>query len=187
MFASLATISLRSTEVVSPIYSPPRLFAALSRMCLIQRGAGSRGTWLALGAWLGLAYLAKAVMLPVAVIALAGLAWQHRVTPQRVGLAALSLAVVAGPLIIALSAEKHRFTFSEVASRLRLDVAAIRSTCRRAASGRWSTCTRRGGPSSIRPYTNSRRHCASPIPCSTIRATGTTVRAFGSMRGCNFA
>lgn len=75
---------------------------------------------IAAGMWWGMAYLAKAVALPLAVLTTAGLAVLvlcgrselRRVMAQRLGLVWLCTALVAGPWIAVLSLHHGKFTFS---------------------------------------------------------------------------
>ncbi len=68
------------------------------------------------GAALGLGYLAKAAMFPLAFVFLAGvpgLTGRGREGLLRTGLAALVFLVVAAPFVLTLSAQKERFTFGD--------------------------------------------------------------------------
>jgi hypothetical protein len=91
--------------------------SALTRK-LPANQAGRRA--IAAGMWWGLAYLAKAVALPLAVLTTAGLAMfalsgrgeLRRVLAQRLGLIWLCTALVAAPWMAVLSLHYGKFTFS---------------------------------------------------------------------------
>jgi hypothetical protein len=83
----------------------------------IGSGAATRKTFAILGAMLGVGYLAKAAMFPLAFVFLAAAVLaQGKVSRgvTRVLPAVLAFAIVAGPFLVALSAASGHFTFSEV-------------------------------------------------------------------------
>jgi len=92
------------------------IYLAAGILLRIQRGAAGRLTFAALGLVLGLAYLTKAVMFPLAFIFLlvslfpvAG--WQRALSRVLIALAVFLL--VTAPLIVALSRAKGRLTFGD--------------------------------------------------------------------------
>lgn len=110
-----SVLVLEPVELITPdLLALACYLGALGRFCAILSGAATRRTWLALGVWLGLAYLAKAVMLPAGIAALLALTVVvQRTQRSRVPIALLGLLLTAGPLIVGLSLEKKRPTFSE--------------------------------------------------------------------------
>ena len=93
------------------------VYLGASLIVRIARGRGTLGTHVALGATLGVGFLAKAPLFPLGLVALALAALAHR--HLRDGLrrtlpAAVAFAVVAGPFLAVLSARAGRPTFSEV-------------------------------------------------------------------------
>jgi hypothetical protein len=96
------------------------VYLATALLLRISRGYGTTLVFVLLGAVLGIAYLAKAPMLLVSLIFLvSGLVLYARTTKLRgkaITQALLAFVVFAGisaPLIVALSAHKHRFTFGD--------------------------------------------------------------------------
>jgi hypothetical protein len=86
------------------------------REALLGVHGQSRAAFLRLGALLGLAYLTKAVVFPVAIFACVLAAWSVFRNPRRraallSGL--LAFAVISGVWIAALSFQKQRFTFGD--------------------------------------------------------------------------
>ncbi len=76
----------------------------------------SRPASIGLGLLLGAAYLTKTAMFPVSIVFLgaAGLwAWTWRKAPLQLASACLAFAIVAGPFVVALSAQHHRLTIGE--------------------------------------------------------------------------
>ncbi len=90
---------------------------------LLLRVYQGKGNWLlfaALGAVLGVAYLAKAAMFPVSFVFLASGFFLYAITREsyskavaRTAAALAIFLIVAAPLVIALSNEKHRATFGD--------------------------------------------------------------------------
>lgn len=92
------------------------VYLAMGFLLRMHRAEASWLTYVALGVSLGLGYLAKAPMFPLAFVFLAAAALVPRDRPRRIGQAAIAVAVfllVAAPLVVMLSFEKGRFTFSE--------------------------------------------------------------------------
>jgi hypothetical protein len=76
----------------------------------------SRGTFLVLGVVLGLGYLTKTILLPLAALYLGiGFALQRdmRQGARRIGLALVPLLILAAPLVIALSVRSGRLTIGD--------------------------------------------------------------------------
>ncbi len=116
LMAGLVALAVSAT--VRLFLSPgQRTQGAATASC--RRGGVGRLSIVA-GAWWGVAYLAKAVALPLAVLttlALAGLALRRRAelrreVAQRLGLLGLGAALVAGPWVGMLSLHYGKFTFS---------------------------------------------------------------------------
>jgi hypothetical protein len=89
---------------------------ALGLLFRLREGTASWLTWTIFGVVLGLGYLAKAHMLPLAFVFLAVALFTvgnlRRALP-RVLLAALLFALTAGPYVVALSTAKGRLTFGD--------------------------------------------------------------------------
>lgn len=120
--AAAAAVALWGTlELVGVMLLTPDILVlalALLAFALLARATrtGDQRDFLLLGLVLGAGYLAKAVMFPVALLAIAaGLA--HAVASRRAtrgpALAALAFAAVALPLVVALSVQKGRPTFGD--------------------------------------------------------------------------
>ena len=106
-------LRLTTVSVVTPdMCVVAAVFAATGALLRIQRGAGGPGAHIGLGLVLGLGYLAKAAMFPLAFVFLAS-AWLAGRRLARVGLAAAAFALVAAPWVVALSSEKGRPTFGD--------------------------------------------------------------------------
>ena len=112
-----SALALNYVPRVSPDVLVSALVYAASALLLRARlRRGGRATFVLLGLTLGLGYLAKAVMFPLAFVFLlgAGLAAGNlRRAAPRVGLSLLAFLCVAAPLVCALSSAKHRPTFGE--------------------------------------------------------------------------
>ena len=116
-----STLSLVRLWAVTPdMLVAGLVFLAAGLLLRLEAGqcAGGRRKLrgVALGAALGLGYLAKAVMLPVAVIflALTGLlAWRSPKMRAAAGLAAAALILIAGPWVALMSLAEDRPTFGE--------------------------------------------------------------------------
>lgn len=114
IWSSLVLIGMR---VVAPDMCVAALvYLAAGLVLKVQGGAASRSTFVLLGIVLGFAYLAKAVMFPLAFVFLAVTLFSNgkvrKVAPQ-VLLSALIFLAVASPFVIALSKEKGRLTFGD--------------------------------------------------------------------------
>lgn len=104
--------------------TPDLLLSGLIGMAFSQTcrapGFGSRGASAFAGILWGLAYLAKAVALPLAVLTIASLAWQApKDRAQRrgavwgnLGVLALCFGLLAGPWVLTLSLKYRKLTFS---------------------------------------------------------------------------
>lgn len=111
---------LRPQQVNPDIIVAGLVYLATALLLRIYRGTGD---WLAvagLGAVLGVAYLAKAVMFPLSFVFLAcafllfGLKRDsYSRASARSALALAVFAIIAAPLIAAISKEKHRVTFGD--------------------------------------------------------------------------
>jgi len=92
------------------------VYLATGLILQVRSGAASRRTFVLLGVTLGLAYLAKAVMFPIAfvflAVALLSLGSIRKAAPQIV-ISALTFAVIACPFMCALSRAKGRITFGD--------------------------------------------------------------------------
>jgi len=102
---------------------PDLLVAALvllSSGMMLRFMAGRMGTASAvlLGVLLGVGYLAKSAMLPIAFVAMTTMlifAWRHRRRKSLIAASLLGFLSVALPFVIALSLNLHRFTFGDSA------------------------------------------------------------------------
>ena len=111
---------LRPQQVNPDIIVAGLVYLATALLLRIYRG---KGDWLAfagLGAVLGVAYLAKAVMFPLSFVFLACafllFGWRQKSYSRASARSALALAVfamIAAPLIVSISKEKHRLTFGD--------------------------------------------------------------------------
>src|SRR5215217_6550606 len=115
VWSSVVLIRLRTV-------TPDMLVAAivyLAAALLVRIGSSHPrpATHLRFGSLLGLGYLTKAVMLPIGFVflgAAAALEWKRERNLRHWLSGALIFAVVAGPLVLALSLDKRRLTFGEV-------------------------------------------------------------------------
>jgi hypothetical protein len=94
------------------------LYLTAAVLFRIWRGEDNARTWIMLGALIGLGYLAKAFMFPLGLVMIAMTllfrgSLSTRVT--RAVVAAVVVAVVAGPFMIGVSKRAHHPTFSEAA------------------------------------------------------------------------
>jgi hypothetical protein len=92
------------------------VYLAAGRILSIRSKGASCFTFLVLGIVLGVGYLAKAVMLPLAVVflAVAVLSVRNRLSALVYGLVAIvAFLAVAGPFVFALSKAKGRLTFGD--------------------------------------------------------------------------
>src|SRR5438445_9282667 len=117
IFASLQLITLR---LITPDMCVAAFVYLASALILqIQTGAGTLRTVMFLGIVLGLAYLAKAVMFPLALvfIAVAGCcAHNVRQGVRYAAMAVFGFLLIASPFITILSRSKHRVTFGDSGS-----------------------------------------------------------------------
>jgi hypothetical protein len=114
IWTSLVMISLAAVTPDMCVAGFVYLIAGL--IMQIRAGDATRSTFLLLGAILGFAYLAKAVMFPLAFVFLAVAAFcqrRFRKTAPLVLLSALGFLAVAAPFIAAISLAKGRLTFGD--------------------------------------------------------------------------
>lgn len=92
---------------------------AAAQLVRLRRGAGRWRDFALLGLWLGLGYLTKAVMFPLAFVflfaALFSLGNVRRTWP-KVLLSLLVFLLISGPWIALISASRGRFTFSDAST-----------------------------------------------------------------------
>lgn len=119
LLAGLAGLAMAAT--LEAVLAPCRQFALAASNGEVATTASRRHERaIAAGMWWGLAYLAKAVALPWAVLVTAGFALfatsgrreLRRELAARLGVIWLCLALVAGPWVAALSLHYGKFTFS---------------------------------------------------------------------------
>ena len=114
LFVSTSILMIGLGLVTPDVCVAASVYAASGIVLRIRREA-TLGTCAALGAVLGLAYLSKAVMFPLAFVFLAAAFYRNRSKLRRdVAVAVLLLAGVAGPFIATLSHSKQRLTFGDV-------------------------------------------------------------------------
>lgn len=111
---------LRPQQVNPDIIVAGLVYVATALLLRIYRGKGGWLAFAGLGAVLGIAYLAKAAMFPLSFGFLAcafllfGLRRKSYLRASaRSALALAVFALIAAPLIVALSKEKHRMTFGD--------------------------------------------------------------------------
>lgn len=111
---------LRPQQVNPDIIVAGLVYLATALLLRIYRGKGDWIVFAGLGAVLGVAYLAKAVMFPLSFLFLAcalllfGLRRKsYLLASARSALALAVFAIIAVPLIVAISKEKHRVTFGD--------------------------------------------------------------------------
>jgi hypothetical protein len=93
------------------------VYLAASYLVRIGRGRGSRWSYLGFGVTLGVGYLAKAPMFPLAIVALTLAALTHvrmREAGRRMVPAVVGFLLISGPLVVTISASAGRPAFSEV-------------------------------------------------------------------------
>ena len=115
--ASLQLITLRS--ITPDMCVAAFVYLASALILQIQAGAGTPRTVLFLGIVLGFAYLAKAVMFPLALVFIAVAACCARNVRQDVRCAAIAgfgFLLIASLFITILSRSKHRVTFGDSGS-----------------------------------------------------------------------
>jgi hypothetical protein len=114
IWSSLVLIGMRF--VTPDMCLAALVYLAAGLILKVQHGAASRRVFVLLGIVLGFAYLAKAVMFPLAFVFLAVALFSQRkvrkVAP-RVLLSALVFLAIASPLLTVLSKAKGRFTFGD--------------------------------------------------------------------------
>ncbi len=115
--ATWALVELVTTSGVSPDMAVAAfVFLAMALLAGIAQGDTRARSFLLLGAILGLGYYAKAPLFPLAFVCLAltllSPAGIRRTFPKTL-LAGLMFAVVASPLVLLLSGQKHRLTFGD--------------------------------------------------------------------------
>lgn len=109
-----------SVEYISPDLLMSGLAGLAVSAMISQDWTNSRRSQLVAGGWWGLAYLAKPVAFPLALVISAALAVMHRITRKAdsrnclrgLGMTLLGFAVIAGPWVATLSLKYHRPTFS---------------------------------------------------------------------------
>ncbi len=111
---------LRPQQVNPDIIVAGLVYVATALLLRIYRGKGDWSVSAGLGVVLGVAYLAKAAMFPLSFLFFAcafllfgmtrGCYWQAL---ARSALALAIFAIIAAPLIVAMSKEKHRVTFGD--------------------------------------------------------------------------
>ena len=114
IWSSLALITIAT--VTPDMCVAAFVYLAMGILLRMHRAKASWFTYVALGVSLGLGYLAKAPMFPLAFVLLAAAAITLRDFQKGIGRTAIALGVfllVAAPLIVMLSLEKGRITFSE--------------------------------------------------------------------------
>jgi hypothetical protein len=114
IWSSLVLISMR---VVAPDMCVAALvYLAAGLILKVRSGAATRSTFVLFGIVLGFAYLAKAVMFPLAFVFLAATLFSNgpirKVAPQ-VLLSAVIFLTIASPFLIAFSKQKGSFTFGD--------------------------------------------------------------------------
>lgn len=111
-----ACFSLNEVSYVSPDTCVTAIvFALLALMLSMASGNVSRKNFVLLGLLLGLAYWCKDILLPIGVLYLAVIAPRPavRAVKERLLLTMLVFAVVAAPLVVALSVKYGQFTTGE--------------------------------------------------------------------------
>ena len=111
---------LRPEQVNPDIIVAGLVYVATALLLLVYRGRGDWLVFAGLGAALGVAYLAKAAMFPLSFLFFACAFFLFRMrrgsysrARARSALALAIFAMIAAPLIVALSKEKHRVTFGD--------------------------------------------------------------------------
>jgi hypothetical protein len=107
---------IRPAEVTPDLCVACAVFLATAALLRIRRDAADWGTFAALGAILGLGYLAKAAMFPVAFVFLLSaflLARSGKQSGPRTAIAVAIFVVIAAIFVIPLSQSKGRITFGD--------------------------------------------------------------------------
>jgi hypothetical protein len=118
-YAIFCWVSLQMITISN--VAPDMALAAVTYLCAglllrIRAGDSRTRTMGALGAALGVGYLIKTpmfVLAPVFLICAAMAIGDVRRAGRQVAIAALVCAAIAGPYVIAISIDKHRFTFGD--------------------------------------------------------------------------
>lgn len=112
-----STLQFVTMAVVSPDLAVLVVVVAAAALVVrLRRGGAGRGTFALFGGLLGLGYLVKAPLFPLAFVFLAGAGLavrQWRVAASGVAVAALVFGAIAAPQVAALSVQKGRPTFGE--------------------------------------------------------------------------
>jgi hypothetical protein len=111
MWSSLSLIGVSETNpdmLVAAFF-----YLACALLLKIRRGGASSFTYAGLGLALGLGYLTKSIMFPIALICLAIALIIGRRQRPRVVISLITFAAVSVPFILALSASKGRLTFGD--------------------------------------------------------------------------
>ena len=114
IWTSLVLITIRS--VLPDMCVAAFVYLASGLLLRMRSGTATRRTFILLGIVLGLGYLAKAVMFPLAFVFLAVALFSSgsvRKAVPRVLVSALAFLAIAGPFIVALSRAKGRLTFGD--------------------------------------------------------------------------
>jgi hypothetical protein len=117
LFVYLTLMFIDLGRVQPDILVAGLVYLAAGALVWIEDGAGGWATYAGLGAILGLGYLAKTVMFPLAFVflgcaLLGGGTWGRSV--PRVAVALATFLLVSGPFVWALSREKGRLTYGDV-------------------------------------------------------------------------
>jgi hypothetical protein len=112
-----SSLSLISLKLVSPdMCVAAAVYVAAGLLLRTRRGDVRRSTFASMGSVLGIGYLAKAAMFPLAFVffgvSLFTVGNLRRAVP-RVLLALIAFSLVCGPFLVALSVSKDRLTFGD--------------------------------------------------------------------------
>ena len=108
----LITVRVASPDMLLAVF----VFLATGILVRIASGSVGWPHFVALGAALGVGYIAKAPLFPLSFVYLALaliLALRSHVPVRRALLAVLSFVILASPLVLSLSLSKHRLTFGD--------------------------------------------------------------------------
>jgi hypothetical protein len=111
------TFELTPLYLVTPDLAVAACMYLAVGLLLRIRQTPTLGRFVLLGLSLGVGYWVKAALFPLSIVFLAvGYAWNRR-SPNRslIAVAVLAFLVTSAPLIVALSIQKHRFTFGDSA------------------------------------------------------------------------
>ncbi len=109
---SLITVRVASPDMLLSVF----VFLATGILVRIASGSVTWPYFAALGAALGVGYIAKVPLFPLSFVYLTValvLARRSHVPVRRALVAVLSFVILASPLVIALSSSKHRLTFGD--------------------------------------------------------------------------